>query len=198
MDNDTDNDNDDDDDDNGNDDDDDDNDDDDDDIDIDIDIDNDNDNDNDDDDNDNNKELPFPCVTFFPSMASVIDTLVDHAGTWAARRRRERRLRAYLQYARMSVAMALAEANHHTAPRGQKAARAEAMNDTSKAGVAGDAVYFETLFDEDPQGCADRSGRAAWAFWEGSAAEHADEICPFSRCSCAAVWGPADGGAQGL
>ena len=45
-----------------------------------------------------------------------------HAG--AARRRRERRLRAYLRYARMSVAMALAEATHHTAPRGQKTARA--------------------------------------------------------------------------
>ena len=39
-----------------------------------------------------------------------------HAG--AARRWRERRLRAYLRYARMSVVMALAEATHHTAPRG--------------------------------------------------------------------------------
>ena len=45
-----------------------------------------------------------------------------HAG--AARRRRERRLRAYLRYARMSVAMALAEATHHTHPKGQKTARA--------------------------------------------------------------------------
>ena len=50
---------------------------------------------------------------------------VDHAGTGAARRRRERRHRAYLRYARMSVAMALAEENHHTAPRGLKTARAE-------------------------------------------------------------------------
>ena len=47
---------------------------------------------------------------------------VDGAG--AARRRRERRLRAYLRYARMSVAMALAETTHHTTPRGQKTARA--------------------------------------------------------------------------
>ena len=31
---------------------------------------------------------------------------------------------AYLRYARMSVAMALAEAKHHTAPRGQRTARA--------------------------------------------------------------------------
>ena len=59
-------------------------------------------------------------------MASVVDMPdVDHAGTGSARRRRERRHRAYLRYSRMSVAMALAEANHHTAPRGQKTARAE-------------------------------------------------------------------------
>ena len=45
-------------------------------------------------------------------------------GTGSARRRRERRLRAYLRYARMSVAMALAESTHHSAPRGQKMARA--------------------------------------------------------------------------
>ena len=44
--------------------------------------------------------------------------------TGAARRRRERRLRAYLRYARMSVEIALTEASHHTAPRGQKMARA--------------------------------------------------------------------------
>ena len=45
-------------------------------------------------------------------------------GTGSARRRRERRLRAYLRYARMSVAMALAESTHHSAPRCQKTARA--------------------------------------------------------------------------
>ena len=72
------------------------------------------------------KELPFPSVTFSRMMASVVDMPdVDHAGTGSPRRRRERRHRAYLRYARMSVAMALAEANHHTAPRGQKTARAE-------------------------------------------------------------------------
>ena len=43
--------------------------------------------------------------------------------TGAARRRRERRLRAYLRYARMSVEMALAECQHHSAQR-QKKARA--------------------------------------------------------------------------
>ena len=42
----------------------------------------------------------------------------------AARRRRERRLRQFLRHERVSVAMALAESNHHAAPRGQKMARA--------------------------------------------------------------------------
>ena len=42
----------------------------------------------------------------------------------AARRRRERRLRQFLRHERLSVAMALAESNHHAAPRGQKMARA--------------------------------------------------------------------------
>ena len=66
------------------------------------------------------------------------DTRVDHA-SGAARQRRERRLRAYPKCARMSVAMAMAEANHHTAP---------GQNHERHAKVARDAVYFE-LFDED-------------------------------------------------
>ena len=37
----------------------------------------------------------------------------------AAKRRRERRLRSWLRHERMTVAMALAEVTHHTAPRGQ-------------------------------------------------------------------------------
>ena len=44
-------------------------------------------------------------------------------GTGSARRR-EGSDRAYLKYARMSVAMALAECSHHSAPRGQRMARA--------------------------------------------------------------------------
>ena len=44
--------------------------------------------------------------------------------TGAAKRRRERRLRSWLRHERMTVAMALAEVTHHTAPRGQKTARA--------------------------------------------------------------------------
>ena len=114
-------------------------------------------------------------------MALVGDTRVDHA-TGAARRRRERCLRAYLKYARMTVAMALAEANHHTAPRGQKTARAEATNDTSKERVAGDVVYFE-LFDEDTAGL--RPGpvldpRPQEQVLQHTV-EHEDANCPFVR-----------------
>ena len=39
-------------------------------------------------------------------------------------RRRQRRLRSWLRHERMTVAMALAEVTHHTAPRDQKTARA--------------------------------------------------------------------------
>ena len=43
--------------------------------------------------------------------------------TGAAKRCRERRLRSWLRHERMTVAMALAEVTHHTAPRGQKTVR---------------------------------------------------------------------------
>ena len=46
----------------------------------------------------------------------------DHAG--AAKRRRERRLRSWAKHERQTVAMALAEALHHSAPRRPKTARA--------------------------------------------------------------------------
>ena len=47
---------------------------------------------------------------------------VEHAG--AAKRRRERRLRQWHRHERMTVAMAVAEATHHSAPRRQKTATA--------------------------------------------------------------------------
>ena len=42
----------------------------------------------------------------------------------AAKRRRERRLRSWAKHERQTVAIALAEALHHSAPRGHKSARA--------------------------------------------------------------------------
>ena len=52
-------------------------------------------------------------------LASVRD-----ANATAAARRRQRRLRHFFQYERLIVAMALAEMQHHTSPRGQSTARA--------------------------------------------------------------------------
>ena len=57
---------------------------------------------------------PLVCVP----MAACSDA---GGGTGSARRRRERRLHAYLRYPRMSVAMALAECQHHSAQRPKKA-----------------------------------------------------------------------------
>ena len=77
--------------------------------------------------------------------------------TGSARRRRERRLRAYLRYARMSVQMALAEASHHTAPRGQRIARAREEERETKYAAAFRATVpppEPELFDlfEEPGG----------------------------------------------
>ena len=63
-------------------------------------------------------------------------------GTGSARRRRERRLRAYLRFARMSVAMALAECQHHSAQH-QKTARA-------REGVR-DALHDQAPEEPPPQ-----------------------------------------------
>ena len=50
---------------------------------------------------------------------------VREANATAAARRRQRRLRQFLRHERLSVDMALAEMQHHSAPRGWKKARAE-------------------------------------------------------------------------
>ena len=49
--------------------------------------------------------------------------MADVGGATGAARRRQRRLRQFLRHERLSVAMALAESQHHTS-RGQKKARA--------------------------------------------------------------------------
>ena len=56
---------------------------------------------------------------------SAMQAEAEGGGTGSARRRRERRLRANLRYARMSVAMALAECQHHSAQRPKKASTRE-------------------------------------------------------------------------
>ena len=75
-----------------------------------------------------NKNTSFgPCVTF------VLRCFLAETSCWRpfvmlthreAARRRQRRLRQWLRHERLSVAMALAENNHHTALRRQTMARA--------------------------------------------------------------------------
>ena len=72
-------------------------------------------------------------------LASVRD-----ANAPGAARRRQRRLRQWLRHERLSVAMALAEMSHHTAPRGQKMARA--------GGGARDELHGHAPDDAPPQG----------------------------------------------
>ena len=55
----------------------------------------------------------------------VVGRLGEHAAG-AAKRRRERRLRQWQRHERMTVAMALAEATHHSAPRSQNTPHAGA------------------------------------------------------------------------
>ena len=77
--------------------------------------------------------------------------------TGSAKRRRERRLRSMLRHERMTVAMALAEALHHTAPRGQKTARAgEEESETKftakfRVTPPPQPVLF-SLYEEEPGG----------------------------------------------
>ena len=59
----------------------------------------------------------------------------------AAQRRRGRRLRAALRHERQSIAMALAELTHHTAPRGQK---------TARAGEEDNEMHFTATFRANP------------------------------------------------
>ena len=77
------------------------------------------------------------------------------AGTSAARRRRERRLRSMLRHERMTVAMALAEMTHHSAPRRPTMARArgkesEANNTTGQMTPppSSASTVFFNLFDD--------------------------------------------------
>ena len=59
----------------------------------------------------------------------------------AAMRRRQRRLRQFLRHERLTVAMLLAERDHHTAPRGQKKAR---------SGEGGNETHNTAEFRETP------------------------------------------------
>ena len=83
-------------------------------------------------------------------------TSVEHAAG-SAQRRRQRRLRQWLRHERMTVAMALAEVQHHAAPRGQRPARARgeeedemsfAMGQTTPPPNAATTEYYPLTPDE--------------------------------------------------
>ena len=67
----------------------------------------------------------------------------------AAMRRRQRRLRQFLRHERLTVAMALAEAQHHAAPRRQKPASAITVNDAPRGQKNADDEYFELSSEEE-------------------------------------------------
>ena len=140
------------------------------------------------------REFPFCCLIFCETSCGR--PIVLHA-TGAARRRRERRLRAYMRYARMGVEMALAECQHHSAQRQKKARFWEEEREMHCTAAFRTTVpppepeLFE-LFEEpggvrpnlllEPQVSQERVLQHT--------REHAGAICPFdSRCSCS-----ADGG----
>ena len=87
----------------------------------------------------------------------AVDMMNVERAAGAAQRRRGRRLRAALRHERQSIAMALAEMSHHTAPRGLRMARAgEEESETMytakfRATPPPQPVLF-SLFDEEPGG----------------------------------------------
>ena len=97
-------------------------------------------------------------------------------GTGRARRRRERRLRAYLRYARMSVAVALAETQHHSAKRPKKARAREEEREVHYTAAFRTTVPppEPELFDlfEEPGGAAQLAVGAAGGSTPGRSAAH--------------------------
>ena len=111
-----------------------------------------------------------PCVTSVFALLPIRDFMwmmrgplsepakedmssVAHAT--AAARRRQRRLRQFLRHERLTVAMLLAERDHHTAPRGQKQARSGEEVRVARHGQVPEQPPQPELFDvfdEEPGG----------------------------------------------
>ena len=69
------------------------------------------------------QECPFLCLCHLLRRPPAVDMVNVERAAGAAQRRRGGRLRAALRHERQSIAMALAELTHHTAPQGQRMAR---------------------------------------------------------------------------
>ena len=81
---------------------------------------------------------------------------MDGARTGSARRRRERRLRSWWRHERMSIAAALVEATHHSAPRSGWPGTHLALRGQTTTSAQVDPTCFD-LFDEEDVG-GGRSG----------------------------------------
>ena len=83
--------------------------------------------------------------------AFMSSTRVERAAAGSAQRRRQRLLCQWLRHERMTVAMAVAEAVHHSS-RGQRTATAEATHDAPRSqfavDVAGGTELFQLYEDE--------------------------------------------------
>ena len=113
----------------------------------------------------------LPDILRFFNTLMLSNMAVDSA-PGAAMRRRQRRLRQFLRHERLTVAMALAEATHHAAPRRQKPASAT-VYDAPRGQKNADAEYFELSSDEEvasARGVAAGSALGAAAAGQGGAA----------------------------
>ena len=77
---------------------------------------------------------------------------VERAIVGSARRRKERRLRSWWRHERMSIAAALVEATHHSAPRSGWPGSHDAPRGQETTSVREDPELF-TLFEEELGGC---------------------------------------------
>ena len=129
--------------------------------------------------------------------------MADVGGATGAARRRQRRLRQFLRHERLSVAMALAESQHHTS-RGQKKARAgeegHEEHDSSRRQTPAPPQAFFQFFDEEyavwgvrPACLAEPRGPQERV--QLRTVEHIADVVPGpgSRCSCATGGAPVGG-----
>ena len=99
------------------------------------------------------EECPWFCVT---SANSFMLGAAPAANETSAAQRRQRRLRQFLRHERPTVAMLLAQRDHHTAPQGQKQARSgrwvrDELHGHDPEEPTPQLELFE-LFDEEPGG----------------------------------------------
>ena len=105
--------------------------------------------------NHNNNQASWPlCNPFVVNHISktlTVGLLMAERDVGSARRRRERRLRSWLRYERMTVRMELAAALHHSSFLGAGPETYDASRSQMTANSREDSVFFD-LYDEDTEG----------------------------------------------